>query len=89
MLVRFQLSNKFRVLEADTLELSQQTPVLLKQRGKELKSLTVKTEKNTNKRNVLLLGSSHGREISLMLQGNLGTKFDISNQMILMQRLLM
>jgi hypothetical protein len=36
-------------------------------------SFTAKTEKNKNKRNVLLLGSSHGKEIGPMVQENLGT----------------
>jgi hypothetical protein len=37
----------------------------------------MKTEKNKNKRNILLLGSSHGKDIGPMLQGELRTKFDI------------
>jgi hypothetical protein len=49
----------------------------LKHKGRELKSVTVKTEKNKNKRKILLLGSSHGREICPMLQENLGAKFDV------------
>jgi hypothetical protein len=38
-------------------------------------SFTVKTENNKNKRNLLLLGSSHGREIGPMVQENLDTKY--------------
>jgi hypothetical protein len=49
----------------------------LKHKGRELKSFTVKTEKDKNKRKILLLGSSHGREIGPMLQENLGTEFDV------------
>jgi hypothetical protein len=51
----------------------------LKHKYRELKSFPVKTEKNKNKnkRKILLLGSSHGREIGPTLQENLGTKFDI------------
>jgi hypothetical protein len=37
----------------------------------------VKTEKNKNKRKILLLENSHHREIGPMLQENLATKFDI------------
>jgi hypothetical protein len=46
-------------------------------KGRELLSFPVKTEKNKNERKVLLLGSSHVREIGLMLQEILGTKFDV------------
>jgi hypothetical protein len=35
------------------------------------------TEKNKNKRILLLLGSSNGREIGPMVQENLGTKYDM------------
>jgi hypothetical protein len=57
----------------DALEFGQQTPRLLKQRGRKLKSFRVKTEESKNKRNLLLLGSSQGREISPMVQEYLGT----------------
>jgi hypothetical protein len=72
-----QLNNKFRILAIDALEISQQTPVVLKHKGRELKSFTVKTERN--KRKILLLGSSHGREIGPMLPENLGTKSDMGS----------
>jgi hypothetical protein len=50
---------------------------MLKHKGRELKSFPVKTQENKNKRNTLLLGSSHGKEIGPMLQENLGTKFEV------------
>jgi hypothetical protein len=84
-----QLNNKFSILATDALKIGQQTPVLLKHKGREPKSFTVKTEKN--KRKILLLGSSHGRETGPMLQENLETKSDMdsnSSQMLLLQRLL-
>jgi hypothetical protein len=37
----------------------------------------MKAEKNKNKINIALLGSSHGRKIDPMLQENLGTEFDV------------
>jgi hypothetical protein len=46
----------------------------MKHEHREVKSFAGKSE---SKRRVLLLGSSHGREIGSMLQENLGTKFDI------------
>jgi hypothetical protein len=49
----------------------------LKHRGRKPKSFTVKTQKNKNKRYILLLGSSHAREIGPMVQENLGTKYDM------------
>jgi hypothetical protein len=72
-----QLSNKSSVLATYALEIDKQIPVLLKHKDRELKSFTVKTEKNKNKMKALLLGSSRGREIGPMSQENLGTKFDI------------
>jgi hypothetical protein len=42
---QLQLSSKFSVLEAHTLELGQKTPVPLKHGDGELKSITLKTEK--------------------------------------------
>jgi hypothetical protein len=68
-----QLNNRFSVLGTDTLDVGQQSPVLLKHECREVKSFAGKTE---SKRKILLLGSSHGREIGPMLQENLGTKFD-------------
>jgi hypothetical protein len=55
-----QVNNRFSVLETDTLDLGQQSPVLLKHEGREVKSFAGKTER---KRKILLLGSSHGRDI--------------------------
>jgi hypothetical protein len=57
------MNNKFSILETDVLEVGQQTPVLLKHKGTELKSFTVRMKKNKNKRKILLLGSSYAREI--------------------------
>jgi hypothetical protein len=47
----------------------------LKHKNRELKSDTVKRQKN--KRKFLLLGSSHGRKIGPVLQESLGTKVDV------------
>jgi hypothetical protein len=68
---QIQLNNKFSTLATDTREVGQQTSVLLKHKSRELKSFTVKREKNKNKRKILLLGSSHCRDIGSMLQENL------------------
>jgi hypothetical protein len=73
-LLMIKLSNKFSVLATDTLEVAQQSPVLLKHGSREWKSFT---GKNKSKRKILLLGSSHARGIGPMLQENLGSKFDI------------
>jgi hypothetical protein len=61
------------------LEFGQQTPRLLKHRGRKLNTFRVKTEKNKNKRNFLLVGSSHRREVSPMVQGNVETKYDMGS----------
>jgi hypothetical protein len=50
---------------------------MLKHKGRELKSFIAKTEKNKNKRKILLLGSNHSREIGPMRKDNLVTKFDV------------
>jgi hypothetical protein len=55
-----QLSNRFSVLETDTLDVGQKSPVLLKQEHKKVKSFAGMSE---SKRGILLLESSHGREI--------------------------
>jgi hypothetical protein len=55
------------------LEVGQQTPVLWKHKGRELKSFSVKT----GKKKILLLGSSIDMEIGPTLEENLGTKFDV------------
>jgi beta-lactamase superfamily II metal-dependent hydrolase len=62
------------VLETDTLDVGQKSPVLLKHEHKKIKSFAGKSE---SKRRILLLGSSHEREIGPMLQENLGTRFDV------------
>jgi hypothetical protein len=48
------------VLETDTLDVGQQNQVLLKHEYKKVSSVA---EKARSKRKILLLGSSHGREI--------------------------
>jgi hypothetical protein len=59
-----------------TLEVCHQSPSLfLEQKDKERKKSAGKIE--GRKRKILVLGSSHGREIGLLLQENLGTKFDV------------
>jgi hypothetical protein len=66
-------------------DVAQQIPVLLKHGSRERNSFI---GKNKSKRKILLLGSSHARGIGLMLQENLGSKFDIFlNQMHLWQML--
>jgi hypothetical protein len=45
-------------------------------KGRELKSITVKT-KNENKGKILFPGTSHDKKTGPMLQENLGTKFDV------------
>jgi hypothetical protein len=55
-----QLSNRFSVLEGD-----QQSTGLLKHGNNKIKPLAGKTK--SQKRNILLLGSSHGREVGPML----------------------
>jgi hypothetical protein len=62
------------VLEPHTLDVGQQSPVLLKHECREVKSFSGKTE---SKRKNLLLGISHGRDTRPMLKENLGTEFDI------------
>jgi hypothetical protein len=68
------LSNRFSVLERDTLDDGQQNQVLLKHECKKVKSIAKKVGR---KRKILLLGSSHGREIGPMLKESLGKGFDI------------
>jgi hypothetical protein len=55
------------VLETDTLDVGQQSPVLL----------SISAGKSERKRKILSLGSSHGRDTGSMLKENLGNKFDI------------
>jgi hypothetical protein len=63
------------VLEADTLEVNQESPVLLRHNAKEQKSLSVKSANKKIK--PLLLDSSHGRGIGSTLQENLCNKDEI------------
>jgi hypothetical protein len=62
------------LLETDTLDVGQQSPALLKHERREVKSFSGKTESRSK---ILLMGSSHGREIGPMLEESLGIKFDI------------
>jgi hypothetical protein len=55
--IHVQLNNKFSVLATDTLEVTLESPGLLKHKCREV----IK-----NKRKLLLLGSRHGRETGLM-----------------------
>jgi hypothetical protein len=57
--IRIKLSNRSSVLEADTLDVGQQSPALLKHNAKEQKSPSVKSA--NKKLQTLLLGSSHGK----------------------------
>jgi len=67
-----RLSNKFIVLEVD-----QQSQGLLKHEDMKVKSPTGKSE--SQKKKVLLLGSSHGRDIGPMLQNHLGTEYEVTS----------
>jgi hypothetical protein len=62
---KINLSNRFSVLEADTLETGWQSPVLLKHDVKEKKSFPVNSE--CKKKKLLLLGSSYSRGTGPML----------------------
>ena len=63
-----RLSNKFGVLKAD-----QQNRGSLKNKDMKIKSLTRKSNSQKKKKKILLLGSSHGRNIGPLLQNHLGT----------------
>jgi len=65
-----RLSNKFSVLEAD-----QQNQGSLKHKDMKIKSLTRKS--NSQQEKILLLGSSHGRNIGPLLQNHLGTEYEV------------
>jgi hypothetical protein len=67
-----QLSNRFSVLEAD-----QQSPGLLKQVDQKVRPLAGKTK--SQKREIVLLGSSHGQDIGPMLQEKLGTEYEVTS----------
>jgi hypothetical protein len=69
-----KLSNKFSVLETDTLDVAQQNQVLLEHECKKVRTIAKKVGKE---RKILLLGCSHGREIGPMLKESLGKDFDI------------
>jgi hypothetical protein len=61
-----QLSNRYSLLKVD-----QQSTGLLKHRDNKIKPLAGRIK--NQKRKILLLGSSHGREVGPMLQEHLGT----------------
>ena len=65
-----RLSNKFGVLETD-----QQNQGSLKHKDMKIKSLTGKS--NSQKKKILLLGSSHGHNIGPLLQNHLGTEYEV------------
>ena len=80
-----QINNRFSVLEVD-----QQSPGLLKHVDQEVRSLAkkakyqeIKTSKikklQNQKRKIVLLGSSHGRNIGPMLQEKLGTEYIVTS----------
>jgi hypothetical protein len=66
------LSNKFSILEVD-----QQSQGLLKHEDMKVKSPTGKSK--SQKKKILLLGSSHGRDIGPMLQKHLGTEYEVTS----------
>jgi hypothetical protein len=65
-------SNKFSILAVD-----QQNPGLLKHNDMKTKLLTEKSNSQGEKKKILLLGSSHGRDIGLLLQNHLGTAYEV------------
>jgi hypothetical protein len=67
-----QLRNRFSVLEVD-----QQSTGLLKHGDNKIKPLARKTK--SQKRKILLLGSSHGREVGPMLQEHLGNEYAVTS----------
>jgi hypothetical protein len=62
------------VLKTDTLDFGQENQVLLKHECSKVRSVA---EQAGSKRKILLLGTSHGSEIGLMLKESLGKRFDI------------
>jgi hypothetical protein len=62
--VEVKLSNRFNVLETDTLNAAQQSQTLSEHESKKVRSVA---KKAGSKRKILLLGSSHGREIGPVL----------------------
>jgi len=66
-----RLSNKFGVLEAD-----HQNQGSLKHKDMKIKSLT---GKSVRKKKILLLGSSHGRNIGPLLQNHFGTEYEATS----------
>ena len=67
-----RLSNKCSVLEVD-----QQNQGLLKHKDMKIKSLTGKS--NSQKKKILLLGSSYGWGIGPLLQNHLGTEYEVTS----------
>jgi hypothetical protein len=68
---QISLSNKFSLLKVD------QDQGLLKHNDMKIRSPTVKSK--TQKKKILLLGSSHGRDIGPMLQTHLGTEYEVTS----------
>ena len=66
------LSNIF-----STLDLEQQSQGLLEQEGMKVTSLKGKSK--VRRKKILLLGSSHGRDIGPMLQEHLGTEYEVTS----------
>jgi hypothetical protein len=69
---RIQLSNRFSVLEVD-----QQSSGLLKHVDQKVRSFAGKTK--SQRRKIVLLGSSHGWDIGPMLQEKLGTEYEVTS----------
>jgi hypothetical protein len=69
---QIRLSNKFSILGVD-----QQNQGLLKREDMKVKSPTRKSK--SQKKNILLLGNSHGRDIGPMLQKHLGTEYEVTS----------
>jgi hypothetical protein len=69
---RIQLSNRFSVLEAD-----QQSPGLLKHVDEKVRPLAGKTK--SQKRKIVLHGSSHGQDTGPILQEKLGPEYEVTS----------
>jgi hypothetical protein len=67
-----QLSKRFWVMEVD-----EQSPGLLKHVDQKVRPLEGKTK--SQKRKIVLLGSSHGQDIGPMLQEKLGTEYEVTS----------
>jgi hypothetical protein len=69
-----KLRNRFSVLKTDTVDVGQHNQIGLKHESKKIKSVL---EKISSKNKILLLGSSHAREVGPMLKDSVGKRFDI------------